>query len=139
MGAPLYRVGQLARAAGVNPRTVDYYTRIGLLQPEARTESRYRLYSEASLQRLRTIQALRRRGWTLDEVRAALDRGPSAVVAEAARLQSELERLLGAVGDLKGVALDGPARAALTALAVKGMALAQQLLLVLSEQTVPPL
>jgi MerR family regulatory protein len=33
-------IGALARRAGVNPRTLRYYERIGLLAPSARTEWR---------------------------------------------------------------------------------------------------
>ena len=77
----MYRVSELARAAGVNPRTVDYYTRIGLLRPETRTPSRYRLSSEESLERLRAIQALRARKYSLEEIKAILDREPSQVLA----------------------------------------------------------
>ncbi|HEY8415019.1 MAG TPA: MerR family transcriptional regulator [Thermaerobacter sp.] len=134
LGKSLYRLGELARAAGVNPRTVDYYTRIGLLHPEARTPAQYRLYSEESLERLRTIQALRARKYSLEEIKVILDRGPSAVLAEAARLEAGLEHLLDTLDDLKDCPLDARARAILTTLAVKGMALAQRLLLLLNEQ-----
>jgi hypothetical protein len=40
----LIRIGELARAAGVSTRTVDYYTGLGLLEPAARTDAGYRLY-----------------------------------------------------------------------------------------------
>ncbi|HEY8394399.1 MAG TPA: MerR family transcriptional regulator [Thermaerobacter sp.] len=134
LGKALYRVGELARAAGINPRTVDYYTRIGLLRPETRTPSHYRLYSEESLERLRTIQALRARKYSLEEIKAILDRGSAEVLAEAARLEANLGHLLDTLDDLKDRPLDARARAMLTALAVKGMALAQRLLLLLSEE-----
>ncbi|EKP95287.1 MerR family transcriptional regulator [Thermaerobacter subterraneus] len=127
-------MGELARAAGINPRTVDYYTRIGLLRPETRTPSQYRLYSERSLERLRIIQALRARKYSLEEIKAILDRGPSEVLAEAARLEANLEHLLDTLDDLKDRPLDARARAMLTTLAVKGMALAQRLLLLLNEE-----
>ena len=39
-------IGELARRAHVNPRTLRYYERIGLLMPSARTDAGYRLYTE---------------------------------------------------------------------------------------------
>ena len=39
-------IGSLARRAGVNPRTLRYYERIGMLAPSARSEAGYRLYTD---------------------------------------------------------------------------------------------
>ena len=41
---------------GVNPRTLRYYERIGLLAPSARTEAGYRLYSDQDADRLAFIR-----------------------------------------------------------------------------------
>lgn len=139
LGESMYRVGELARATGVNPRTVDYYTRIGLLQPESRTETRYRLYAEASVQRIKTIQQLRAQRYSLDQIRSILDGQRENVVAEAARLQVELDHILGTIDELKGTPLDSKARAILNALAAKGMAVAQHVLLILCQEDIPPL
>lgn len=135
----MYRVGELARAAGVNPRTVDFYTRMGLIEPEGRTDAKYRLYSEASLQRLKTIHELRSRKYSLEQIRTLLDRSPEDAAAEACKLQSELEHMLSTVNSLKGAPLDERTRGILTALALKGMALTQELLQVLHPEGLPPL
>jgi len=66
------RIGELARAAGVNPRTVRYYERIGLLRPAGRTEAGYRLYTAREGQRLAFIRRAQGTGLTLAEIAAIL-------------------------------------------------------------------
>ncbi len=67
-----YTIGQLASAAGVPTTTVRYYERRGLLAPEARSASRYRLYREASLEQLRFIKAAQSAGFTLSDIESLL-------------------------------------------------------------------
>lgn len=67
-----YTISELAKAVGVPTTTLRYYERVGLLAPEGRTAGNYRLYSDASLQRLRFIRAAQATGFTLDDVRALL-------------------------------------------------------------------
>ncbi|UFJ39537.1 MerR family transcriptional regulator [Brevibacillus humidisoli] len=66
-----YRIGELAREMGVSKRTIDYYTQLGLLQPE-RSESNYRYYTDRSVERLKLIQQLKREKLTLEEIRDRL-------------------------------------------------------------------
>ncbi len=61
-------IGQLARKLGINPRTLRYYERIGLLIPSARTAAGYRIYSELDAERLAFIRRAQRLGWSLDEI-----------------------------------------------------------------------
>jgi len=72
-----YRIGELAREAGVTVRTVRYYQERRLLPPPRRA-GRVGWYSEAHLARLRVIADLLRRGHTLGgagELLAAWERG----------------------------------------------------------------
>jgi MerR family mercuric resistance operon transcriptional regulator len=74
-----YTISQLARAAGVPTTTVRYYERVGLVHPEDRSEGNYRLYSDASLRKLKFIRAAQAVGFTLDDVKSLLAApGPSA-------------------------------------------------------------
>ena len=57
-----YRVGELARLSGVSPRTIDFYTSFGLLQPAMRSRGGHRLYGEDAPSRVQAIRALRARG-----------------------------------------------------------------------------
>ncbi|MFI9816837.1 MerR family transcriptional regulator [Saccharothrix variisporea] len=69
------RSGQLAAAAGVNPQTLRYYERIGLLTAAERTPGGHRLYSPAAVTALRVIKAAQRLGFSLDDIADLLDLG----------------------------------------------------------------
>ncbi len=72
MTAP-YTIGALAKAAGVPTTTVRYYERRGLLVPDSRTRSKYRVYGEAALERLRFIRSAQATGFTLEDIAALLE------------------------------------------------------------------
>lgn len=61
-------IGALARQADVNPRTLRYYERIGLLRPSARTDAGYRLYTEQDAARLSFIRRAQALGLSLTEI-----------------------------------------------------------------------
>ena len=63
-GSREYRIGELARAAGITVRTLRYYQERKLLPPPRR-EGRIAWYSQAHLSRLRVIGQLLDRGHTL--------------------------------------------------------------------------
>ena len=67
-----YTIGRLAERAGVSVSTIRYYERIGLIEPESRSTGNYRLYSQASVKKLRFIRAAQAVGFTLDDTRALL-------------------------------------------------------------------
>ncbi len=62
------RIGELARLAGVNPRTLRYYERIGLLTPTSRTQAGYRVYSPGDADRLAFIRRAQSVGLSLAEI-----------------------------------------------------------------------
>ncbi len=68
----LYKIGELARISEVSLRTIDYYTKLGLIQPEARSDTNYRLYSDETLMRLKRIESLKREKYSLEEIKADL-------------------------------------------------------------------
>jgi len=61
-------IGELARWANVNPRTLRYYERIGVLTPTARTNAGYRLYTERDAARLVFIRRAQTLGLSLTEI-----------------------------------------------------------------------
>jgi len=86
----LWTIGRLAREAGVQPATLRYYERLGLLRPERRTASGYRLYGPGALGRLRFIRRAQALGFSLEEVAQLLAlsedrRAPAAEVKRIAR------------------------------------------------------
>ncbi|RKS74327.1 DNA-binding transcriptional MerR regulator [Actinomadura pelletieri DSM 43383] len=62
------RSGQVAEAAGVNPQTLRYYERRGLLTEPERTLGGHRLYPAETITVLRAIKTAQRLGFTLDEI-----------------------------------------------------------------------
>ena len=80
-----YTVKALADLAGVTPRTLRWYDRIGLLKPLRTTEAGYRLYGPAQLDRLQDILFYRELGLDLASIRTILDDpafGPPGGAAE---------------------------------------------------------
>ncbi|GAA3400836.1 MerR family transcriptional regulator [Paenibacillus hodogayensis] len=69
----LYRIGELSRLSEVSSRTIDYYTNLGLIFPEKRSNTNYRLYSDETLARLKRIETMKKEKYTLDEIKANLD------------------------------------------------------------------
>lgn len=65
-------IGTLAEHLGVNPRTIRYYERVGLIPPARRSEGGYRLYAPADEERIRFIKSAQRLGLTLGEVKETL-------------------------------------------------------------------
>lgn len=65
----LYRIGEVSSLAGISPRTIDYYTSLGLLKPVKRSTGNYRLYNDETLSRLRRIEHLKAQKFTLEEIR----------------------------------------------------------------------
>jgi DNA-binding transcriptional MerR regulator len=68
------RIGELAREAGVTPRTVRYYEEIGLLpESSSRPAGSHREYGEEDLARLRELVRLKHMlGLSLDELKSVM-------------------------------------------------------------------
>jgi DNA-binding transcriptional MerR regulator len=69
------RSGEVAQAAGVNPQTLRYYERRGLLPRPQRSPGGHRLYPPDAVTLLRIIKAAQRLGFTLEEVADLLEAG----------------------------------------------------------------
>jgi MerR family mercuric resistance operon transcriptional regulator len=105
------RSGEVAAAAGVNPQTLRYYERRGLLAAPRRTLGGHRVYLDDAVARLRIIKAAQRLGFTLDEVADLLsvgrrDRGlRSRATAKLAEVEARIAELTAIAGTLRA-ALD---------------------------------
>jgi len=73
MGGRTYRVGALAKLAGVTIRTLHHYDEIGLLIPSSRSNAGYRLYAHDELLRLQQIMLYRDLDLSLEEIGDILD------------------------------------------------------------------
>ena len=65
-------IGELAAELRINPRTIRYYERIGLLPEPERSPSGYRRYSAHHAERLKFILKAKTIGLSLDEIRGVL-------------------------------------------------------------------
>jgi MerR family transcriptional regulator, copper efflux regulator len=63
-----FQIAEMAQRSGFTPATLRYYEEIGLLTPASRTDAGYRLYDEASLERLRFIARAKQLGCSLEEI-----------------------------------------------------------------------
>lgn len=67
------RIGELAKKAGVTPRTIRYYENLGLLSPNEREGKGFRYYTQTELAKLQKIDCLKSLGLTLEEITAVID------------------------------------------------------------------
>jgi DNA-binding transcriptional MerR regulator len=81
-----YYVREFAHLAGVTVRTLHYYDQKGLLKPSRRIDGTHRLYKQHDLLRLQQILTLKELGFTLEEIRALLDK-PDYSVQESLAIQ----------------------------------------------------
>jgi MerR family redox-sensitive transcriptional activator SoxR len=93
-----FRIGELARRAGLNVSALRYYEAAGLL-PEAPRVSGRRRYTEETLNRLGVIDVAKRAGFSLDEIRVLLDASDRGEPAHD-QLQELAERKLPEVDEL---------------------------------------
>jgi MerR family transcriptional regulator, copper efflux regulator len=122
-----YKINEVARRSGFSATTLRYYEDIGLMPAPDRTESGYRMYDAAAIDRLAFIARAKQLGCTLDETADLLVAweggrcGPvqdrlrtlvSSKVADASRQIAELTtlrlELLAASAALDGHRPDGP-------------------------------
>lgn len=112
------RSSQLAAAAGVNPQTLRYYERRGLLAEPERSLGGHRLYPAEAVTVLQVIKTAKRLGFTLDEVAGLLDagrhrHGRRAGAGLRSRAQAKLTDVEAKIADLQMIA--GTLRAAIDA------------------------
>jgi MerR family transcriptional regulator, thiopeptide resistance regulator len=100
MTAGHWKIGELARIAGVTVRALHHYDSVGLLQPSERTHGGHRLYSAADVQRLYKLLALRRVGLPLEEIGPLLD-SEDGLRDSVRRHLARVEQQLGALEELR--------------------------------------
>ena len=114
MGALPLTLGALARAAGVNPETIRYYERRGLLPEPPRTAAGYRQYDAGDAERVALILRAKDLGFTLAEIGelialdASDDRARARELAQSrvAAIDEKIAELQAARDALSGLASD---------------------------------
>ncbi len=67
----MYRIGELSKRSQVSKRTIDYYTKIGLLKCD-RSRNNYRYYHEEAFADLKLIEQCQQMNMTLNEIKDRL-------------------------------------------------------------------
>jgi DNA-binding transcriptional MerR regulator len=66
-------VGNLAERVGLSPRTIKHWEDKGIIEPDMRSEGRFRLYSEVYVYLCELIRDLQLFGYTLEEIKMISD------------------------------------------------------------------
>ena len=100
-------VSQVSSLTGISVRTLHHYDAIGLLRPAKVTEAGYRLYDEASLERLHRILMYRELDFSLEEIRKLLDEQCAdpmeALSRQIGLLEAKKERLEAVIAQAKEI------------------------------------
>ena len=100
-------VSQVSSITGVSVRMLRYYDAVGLLRPAKVTEAGYRLYDDASLERLHRILMYRELDFTLEEIRKLLDEADAdpmeALSRQIGLLEARKERLEAVIAQAKEI------------------------------------
>jgi DNA-binding transcriptional MerR regulator len=87
--APPLRVGEAAKRVGVRVSALRFWEQQNLLHPGRDTRSRYRLYDEQQMGRLRVVVLLRDAGYDFNAIRTTLD---ELAAGQPARARAALEK-----------------------------------------------
>jgi len=106
-----YKIADAAQRSGFSAAALRYYEDVGLLAPSGRTEAGYRLYDDASLERLRFIARAKQLGCSLDEIRdlaTAWDGGECGPVQDRlrTRVEAKVTETHGRIAELTTFAAD---------------------------------
>lgn len=101
-------IKELTHAVGgdVTPRMVRHYHQLGLLPQPARSPGNYRLYTEADVQRLKRIVALKQQGFQLTHIQKLLETDDRQDATETllAQLQRQYRAVIGQITQLRQTA-----------------------------------
>ncbi|MCC7012516.1 MAG: MerR family transcriptional regulator [Planctomycetes bacterium] len=97
--AELLKIGDFARLAGTNLRTLRYYEELGLLRPARRSQGGFRYYRRTDINRLNMIRDLQELGLHLDRIRELMstresDEARSVFLERVREALREQDRLL---------------------------------------------
>ncbi|MBQ8912601.1 MAG: MerR family transcriptional regulator [Lachnospiraceae bacterium] len=104
-------VNEVSKLTGVSIRTLQYYDKIGLLQPAEYTESGYRLYDDAALEKLQQILLFRELEFPLKDIKDIITRSDfdkrKALDQQIGLLELKKEHIENLIDMCKGLKLRG--------------------------------
>lgn len=93
------KINDVEQALGISKANIRFYEKQGLLTPE-RSENKYRIYSDADVERLKTIIVLRKLGIPVQNISKILDGDldfQDAMRENVSDLEKQIEQLEGAL------------------------------------------
>jgi DNA-binding transcriptional MerR regulator len=69
----MFQIGAVAERVGLSLRTIRFYEETGIVMPSARSAGGFRLYTEADIDRLVQVKAMKPLGFSLEETRELMD------------------------------------------------------------------
>lgn len=69
----MFTIGRVADRIDLSLRTIRFYDEAGIVVPSARSAGGFRLYTEADIDRLIEVKAMKPLGFSLDETRELMD------------------------------------------------------------------
>lgn len=106
---PSLTIGRLGERAAIEPKTLRYYDRVGLVRPAARTPAGYRLYDEDAVQRLRFIRRAKALRMSLTDIRRVLavrDEGAAPCGHVLVIVERNLKAVENQIGELERLRAD---------------------------------
>lgn len=99
-------IGEFSRICQVSIKTLRYYDKIGLMEPESVDEfTGYRYYSQGQMEQMLLIQRLKRYGFSLDEIKELLVCREkralfSKLMAQREKLMKQQAEMAAVIGEL---------------------------------------
>lgn len=95
MGYGHMQIGEVAERTGLSIRTIRYYGEVCLVEPSARSQGGFRLYTEQDVQRLLLIREMKTLDLSLEQIRELLGllAGPDEETADETEATGREERL----------------------------------------------
>ena len=107
-------VNEVSKLTGVSIRALQYYDKIGLLEPSGHTESGYRLYDDTALEKLQQILLFRELEFPLKEIKEIVSRPDfdksKALEQQIALLTMKKEHLEDLIGFAREIQAKGVTR-----------------------------
>ena len=104
-------VNEVSKLTGVSIRTLQYYDKIGLLKPAEYTESGYRLYDDAALEKLQQVLLFRELEFPLKDIKDIITRSDfdkkKALDQQIGLLELKKEHIENLIDMCKGLKLRG--------------------------------
>ena len=85
----LHQIGSVAERVGLSLRTIRHYEEVGLVHPTGRSTGGFRLYTDADVDRLLQVKAMKPLGFTLEETAAVLELREQLDAGTATPVQAE--------------------------------------------------